>query len=92
LLVVSEQGQTPTNRIEDFGLPSLMTDGPEQVEGPAGVGEGLGIATLPLDGVAEGVVGIGLPSLVAALAVQVEGLPEVGVGVIEAIQTRVGSN
>jgi hypothetical protein len=90
LLVVAEAGVEPADRIDGVGLPAPVAGGPKQVEGPPGVVERLGAATLlpPHDG--EGEVGVPLSGQVTGLAVQVEGLPQLGVRVVKAAQPAVG--
>ena len=49
------------------------------------------MAALPPAHIADAPVGVGLPGRVAGVAVQVESVPQVGVGVVEAAQPGVGA-
>jgi hypothetical protein len=88
-VVIAELRKVPADRGEGFGQPVPLAGGPEQFKGLTGVVEGLGMAgpTGPHDG--EAVVGC-RPARVAGLAVQVERVPQLVVGVVEVAQPTVG--
>src|SRR5262249_25679440 len=85
-------GVAPTDRVEGVGLPVLEADGLVEVEGLPGVVQGVRVVAPPLPQVAQVVVGVGLHGLVAGLGGQVQGVAELGLGVVEAAQMGVGAS
>src|SRR5262249_61677430 len=72
------------------GLPDLVAGGLEQAEGLPGVVQGPRVVAPLLPQVAQVVMDVGLPDLVAGLGAQVQDVAQLGVGVIQAAQPDVG--
>src|SRR5439155_19407527 len=89
LFVVAEHGLVPADVVEGGGLAAPVVDGPIQVQGFSVVVECLGQVALPVPEVAEGAVGFGLTKPVTGLGGQLEGVPQLDVGVVEAAEVGV---
>jgi hypothetical protein len=61
-----------------------------QVEGLLGAAERLAVAALPLKNLGQAEEGVNLAGVIAELPEQIEGVPEVSVGVVVAAQSDVG--
>ncbi len=91
LLVVPELCVVPANVVQRTGLPAAVPGGPEQAERLLRVVQGLGIAASLAAHDGEVEVRQALPGLVLGLAVQVEALPQVSLGVVETALLSAGA-
>ena len=82
LLVHSEQGSVPADRVKCACLSGAMIGSPVEVEGLLGVLEGFKVTVFPAEYPSETVVGVGLANAVAEFAVQAQRVLEMGVGVL----------
>ena len=89
--MVAEQGVVPADRVEGVGLPGRWPAARNRSRACWAWSSASLVAALPLAHMGEAVVGVGLPDPVAGLGGQVEGVPQLGVGVVEAAQPGVGA-
>jgi hypothetical protein len=90
LLPVAEPELAIADIIQRVGLPSLVTDGSEQGEGPLGVAERVAGEFFVVGHIAQGLIGAGLASPVAELPAQVKALGQVGAGLVVVTEPGAG--
>ncbi len=90
--MVAELGVRPADRVECIGLPGPVVGRPVQVEGLIGVVQRLPVTPAAFKHQGENVAGAGLAGAAVDLTIEVKGVPEVGVSVVEAAQPAVGGS
>src|SRR5580698_5271472 len=90
LLVLPEPGMTPAHVVEHGGLPALVAGRQEQLIGLPGMIKRVARPSLPVRQRAEAAVHPPLADAVAHLPVDVQGLAEVGTGLVPVVEPSAG--
>src|SRR3954447_2953133 len=89
--MVAAQGVTPSDGVESDVLAADVTAGPIQVEGLLSVVQHLVVPALQLEHPADVVVGVRLAGEIVELAIRIQGVPKLDVGLVVSTEPDVGA-